>query len=83
MVLDLGIIEATEAKLFADPGYMALVDEAIGLMSATEPPVQMLMQLVHGDSDAANLPGSAPALGVSSAERCANTPLPACSRASP
>ena len=54
VVSDLGIIEATEAKLFADSGYMALVDEAIGLMSATEPPVQMLMQLVHGDSDAAN-----------------------------
>jgi hypothetical protein len=34
---------------------MALVDEATGLLSTGEPPMQMLMQLVHGDRDAAKI----------------------------
>jgi len=55
VVSDLGVIEDTEAKLAADPGYMALVDEATALLSTTDPVDQMLMQLVHGDRDAANM----------------------------
>ena len=55
VVSDLAIIEDTETKLAADPGYMALVDEATGLLSATEPADQLLMQLVHGDRDAAGI----------------------------
>ncbi len=54
VVSDLSVIEDTEAKLAADPGYMALVDQAIGLMSS-DPADQMLMQLVHGDRDAAGI----------------------------
>lgn len=54
VVSDLAIIEATEAKLAADPGYMALVDEATALLS-TDPADQMLMRLVHGDRDAASI----------------------------
>jgi hypothetical protein len=55
VVSDLAIIGDTETKLAADPGYMALVDEAMGLLSTIEPPMQMLMQLVHGDRDAASI----------------------------
>jgi hypothetical protein len=54
VVSDLAVIEDTETKLAADPGYMALVDEATALMS-THPADQMLMQLVHGDRDAAGI----------------------------
>jgi hypothetical protein len=54
VVSDLAVIEDTETKLAADPGYMALVDEATALMS-TDPADQMLMQLVHGDRDAASI----------------------------
>jgi hypothetical protein len=55
VVSDLAIIGDTETKLAADPGYMGLVDEATVLLSTTEPPMQMLMQLVHGDRDAASI----------------------------
>jgi hypothetical protein len=55
VVSDLAIIEDTETKLAADPGYMGLVEEATGLLSTTEPADQLLMQLVHGDSDAASI----------------------------
>jgi hypothetical protein len=55
VVSDLAMIENTETKLAADPGYMALVDEATGLLSASDPADQMLMQLVHGDRDAATI----------------------------
>jgi hypothetical protein len=54
VVSDLAVIEDTETKLAADPGYMALVDEATALMS-TDPADQMLMQLAHGDRDAASI----------------------------
>ena len=54
VVSDLEVIEATEGKLATDPGYMSLVEEAIGLLS-TDPADQMLMQLVHADQDAANI----------------------------
>jgi hypothetical protein len=54
VVSDLAIIEDTEAKLAADPGYMALVAEATGLLS-TDAADQTLMQLVHGDPDAAGI----------------------------
>jgi hypothetical protein len=56
VVSDLAVIEDTETKLAADPGYMTLVDEATDLLSsATEPADQMLMQLVYGDRDAASI----------------------------
>jgi hypothetical protein len=55
VVSDLAVIGDTETKLAGDPGYLALVDEATGLLSAGEPPMQMLMQLVHGDRDAAKI----------------------------
>jgi hypothetical protein len=54
VVSDLAIIEDTEAKLAVDPGYMALVDDATALLS-TDPADQTLMQLVHGDRDAAGI----------------------------
>jgi len=54
VVSDLEVIEATEGKLATDPGYMSLVEEAIGLLS-TDPADQMLMQLVHADQDAASI----------------------------
>jgi hypothetical protein len=54
VVSDLAIIEDTDAKLAADPGYMALVDQASALFSG-ESADQMLMQLVHGDRDAASI----------------------------
>jgi hypothetical protein len=54
VVSDLAIIEDTETKLAADPGYMALVDEATALLS-TDAADQMLMQMVHGDPDAAKI----------------------------
>jgi hypothetical protein len=55
VVSDLGIIETIEAKLAADSGYSALIDEAADLMSGAEPVTQLLTQLVHGDSDAADI----------------------------
>jgi hypothetical protein len=55
VVSDLAAIEDTEAKLAVDPGYMALVDQATTLLSGGEPVDQMLMQLVHGDPDAAKI----------------------------
>jgi len=51
-VSDLAIIEETEAKLSTDPGYLALVEEAIPLLS-TDAADQRLMQLLHADPDAA------------------------------
>ena len=54
VVRDLSQIEATETKLAADPGYSTLVEQAVGLLSG-EPIDQLLMQLVHGDRDAANI----------------------------
>jgi hypothetical protein len=56
VVSDLAVIEDTETKLAADPGYMALVDQATTLLS-TDPANQTLMQLVHGDPDAARIDG--------------------------
>ncbi|MDQ1476981.1 MAG: hypothetical protein QOE62_2210 [Actinomycetota bacterium] len=52
VVSDLAIIEDTEAKLAADPGYTDLVGQATALLS-TDPADQTLMQLVHADPDAA------------------------------
>jgi hypothetical protein len=52
VVSDLAIIEDTEAKLAADPGYIDLVGQATALLS-TDAADQMLMQLVHADPDAA------------------------------
>jgi hypothetical protein len=52
VVTDLAIIEETEAKLSTDPGYLALVDEAMPLLS-TDAADQRLMQLVYADPDAA------------------------------
>jgi hypothetical protein len=54
VVRDFAQIEATETKLAADPGYATLVQEGIGLLSA-DPVDQLLMQLVHGDRDAASI----------------------------
>ncbi|HEY5171667.1 MAG TPA: hypothetical protein VIK54_08060 [Acidimicrobiia bacterium] len=54
VVSDLAVIEDTETKLAADPGYMALVEQATGLLS-TDAADQMLMQLVHADPDAAGI----------------------------
>lgn len=54
VVEDLSIIEATESKLAADSGYIALVEEASGFFS-TDPANQQLMQLVHSDAEAANI----------------------------
>jgi hypothetical protein len=84
VVDDLALIEATEEKLAADPGYATLVEQGIGLIS-TDPIDQVLLQLVYGDPDAANIdaryattvmaslkPGSAAAgteLGVDIAQR--------------
>ena len=84
VVSDLEIIEETETKLAADPGYMELVDQASALLS-TDAADQALMQLVHADADAAGVdaryastvtavlaPGSATAgieLGVELAQR--------------
>ena len=47
-------IEATETKLAADPGYNALVERAIGLLS-TDPVDQTLENLVYPDPDAATI----------------------------
>ena len=55
VVSDLAIIEETETKMMADPGYMSLVDEATTLLSGSAPPDQQLMQLVHRDADAAQI----------------------------
>ena len=54
VVSDLAVIEDTETKLAADPGYMDLVDQATVLLS-TDAADQTLMQLVHGDPDAAGI----------------------------
>jgi hypothetical protein len=54
VVSDLAIIEATETKLAADPGYGALVDQGLALISS-DPVDQMLMQLAHGDRDATQI----------------------------
>ncbi|MCU1465407.1 MAG: hypothetical protein JWM72_1335 [Actinomycetia bacterium] len=54
VVSDLAIIEDTEAKLAADPGYAELVGQATALLS-TDPADQTLMQLVHADPDAAGV----------------------------
>ena len=48
VVDDLAVIEATETKLAADPGYLLLVDDAIGLL-ANEPAQQNLVELVYPD----------------------------------
>jgi hypothetical protein len=55
VVPDLAIIVDTQSKLLADSGYLALVDETPELLSPTEPPTETLMQLVHGDRDAASI----------------------------
>ena len=55
VVPDLAMVLDTQAKLIADSGYLALVDEATELLSPTETPVEGVMQLVHGDSDAAKV----------------------------
>jgi hypothetical protein len=52
VVSDLAIIEETEAKLGTDPGYLALVEEAMPLLSA-DAADQRLMQLVHSDPNVA------------------------------
>jgi hypothetical protein len=52
VVSDLTIIEETEAKLSTDPGYLALVEEAVPLLSS-DAADQRLMQLIHADADAA------------------------------
>jgi hypothetical protein len=52
VVSDLAIIEDTEAKLAADPGYNDLVGQATSLLSS-DAADQTLMQLVHADPDAA------------------------------
>jgi len=54
VVSDLAVVEATETKLAADSGYLALVEEASGFMSG-EAADQRLMQLLHADPDAANM----------------------------
>jgi len=54
VVSDLPVIEDTEAKLAADPAYLDLIDEAATLLS-TDAADQMVMQLVHGDRDAATI----------------------------
>jgi hypothetical protein len=54
VVSDLAVIEDTEAKLAADPAYLDLIDEAATLLS-TDAADQMVMQLVHGDRDAATI----------------------------
>jgi hypothetical protein len=54
VISDLAVIEDTEAKLLADPGYMDLVDQATTLLSS-DPANQALMQLVYGDPDAAGI----------------------------
>jgi hypothetical protein len=54
VVSDLAIIEDTEAKLAADPGYADLLGQATALLS-TDPADQTLMQLVHADPDAAGV----------------------------
>jgi hypothetical protein len=54
VVSDLAVIEETETKLSADPGYLSLVEEAIPLLS-TDPADQRLMQLVYADPDAASI----------------------------
>jgi hypothetical protein len=55
VVPDLAMVLDTQAKLAADSGYLSLVDEATELLSPTESPVEGLMQLVHGDPDAAKI----------------------------
>jgi hypothetical protein len=54
VVADLAMIEDTDNKLAADPGYLDLVEQASALFSGV-PADQMLMQLVHGDRDAAGI----------------------------
>ena len=54
VISDLAVIEETEAKLAADPGYMDLVDQATTLLS-TDAADQRLMQLVHADPDSAGI----------------------------
>lgn len=54
VVDDLALIEATEDKLAADPGYATLVEQGLGLI-APDPVDQVLLQLVHGDPDAAEI----------------------------
>jgi hypothetical protein len=54
VVEDLGVIEDTETKLAADPGYNDLVAEGIPLLS-TDGLDQRLLQLVFADADSANI----------------------------
>jgi hypothetical protein len=55
VVPNLAMIADSQDKLFADPGYLALLDESPELLSSTEPATEQVMQLVHGDSDAAKI----------------------------
>ena len=49
----LGVLEASEAKMMADQGYLSLVEEGAAYLSA-DPVDDTLLQLVHPDPDAAN-----------------------------
>jgi hypothetical protein len=56
VVSDLAVIEETETKLMADPGYSGLIDQAIGAhLLSPDSGDQMLMQLVHADPDMAGI----------------------------
>jgi hypothetical protein len=55
VVKDLAVIEATETKLAADPGYIDLVNQGLALASSADPVDQMVMRLVHGDRDAGRI----------------------------
>jgi hypothetical protein len=52
-VEDLAVLEATDAKLIADSGYLALVEEGAKFQSG-DAIDDGLVQLVHADTDAAN-----------------------------
>jgi len=55
VVEDLSIVETTETKLAADAGYQLLIDEAAGLLSATQAADQFLSELVYSDPAAATI----------------------------
>ncbi len=52
---ELAVLEASEAKLMADAGYVSLVDEG-AKFSSGEAVDDALLQLVFADPDAANMP---------------------------
>jgi len=53
-VEDLSVLEASDAKLFADSGYLALVDDG-AKFSSGEPIDDALLNVVAPDPDAANI----------------------------